>query len=170
MPSAIHSWFQVRFEILVITIPALPSAGLDGIQRDYGLFLRSSRQQMWFIFNTIGADQGPTREKPWHSVIKSDMTVADNTWHTVGVTFDPSVDRVEFYIDGVLRAAEVEKKTPDYNAYGPVSKPCTSLWNLERRAKNHVRGLIYQNMLRTRPENGPPPRTPGETSSSQHNN
>ena len=95
--------------------------GLDGIQRDYGFYLRGAQRQMWFIFNTIEADQNPRREQPWEAVIKSDLSVADGTWHTVGVTFDPDTDRVEFYIDGVLRAVEVETKTPDYNSLGVVS-------------------------------------------------
>ena len=101
-------------------INATSLLGLDGIQRDYGLYLRGIQQQIWFIFNTVEADQNPSREQPYQAVIKTDMTVADNTWHTVGVTFDPSMDRIEFYIDGVLRAVEVETKTPNYNSYGPV--------------------------------------------------
>ena len=88
-------------------------SGRDTVERDYGLYLRGSHDQMWFVFNPIDRSNRPPNEL-YKPVFKLGLGVDDNEWHTVAASFDPANDRVEFFIDGELRAVEIETLNPNY--------------------------------------------------------
>eukprot|EP00117_Sycon_ciliatum_P004794 scpid62290/ scgid9016/ Fibulin-7; Protein TM14 len=90
--------------------------GRDSVERDYGLYLRGTADQMWFVYNPLDRSNSVAESQPWRAVVKQDLAIDDNQWHTVAVTFHPTNGRVEFFVDGELRAVEVEEMQPNYRA------------------------------------------------------
>ena len=69
--------------------------GINDRIRDFGLYLRSSKQTIWVAYGTDGSNPGFRSFVYFYNV-----TVADGYCHSVGAVIDSSSNRVVLYLDG----------------------------------------------------------------------
>lgn len=90
--------------------------GINDQLRDFGLYLRSSRQTIWLAYGSDVNGEG-FRE----IIFFSNVSVADGSYHSVGAVIDSAANRAVLYIDGVA----VANRAPLPST--PVFRPGVSL-------------------------------------------
>lgn len=86
--------------------------GISDRIRDFGLYLRSSRQTVWIAYGTDGVNPGFRSFVYFYNV-----TVADGRCHSVGAVIDSSSNRVVLYVDG--EAIKIQAPLPSVPEFRP---------------------------------------------------
>ena len=77
--------------------------------RDFGLYLRSSKQSVWLAY---GADS--SGEAFREILIFNNVLVADGKCHSVSAVVDSSINRAILYIDGEVTESKSLPSTPEF--------------------------------------------------------
>ncbi len=113
--------------------------GINDRIRDFGLYLRSSRQTIWLAYGTDGNNPG------FRSFIYFyNITLADGVCHSIGAVIDSTSNRAVLYIDG--EAARVHAPLPSVPEFRPnvssnhntVAKCSSEMKGCEKRAMFHI--------------------------------
>lgn len=69
--------------------------GVNDLMRDFGLYLRSSKQTVWLAYGSDGVSPGFREILFFYNV-----TVADGNYHSIAAVIDSSISRAVLYVDG----------------------------------------------------------------------
>lgn len=85
--------------------------GVNDRVRDFGLYLRSTKQTVWLAYGYNDEDNERFRE----ILFFTDVLVADGNCHSVAAVIDSSSNRAVLYIDGNAIGSKVLPSTPEFN-------------------------------------------------------
>ena len=100
--------------------------GINDKMRDFGLYLRSTKRTVWFIYGSDEDGEG------YRDIIFFyDVSVADGNYHSIAAVIDSAANRAILYVDGVVVAQQ--SPLPKVPAFRPgVSKYMDCLMKNDR--------------------------------------
>lgn len=87
--------------------------GINDQLRDFGLYLRSSRETIWLAYGATETSDGFR-----HFIFFYNITLADGRCHSIAATIDSFSDRAVLYVDGeAVRIHAPLPGVPDFRPY-----------------------------------------------------
>jgi hypothetical protein len=117
--------------------------GLNDRVRDFGLYLRSSKQTVWLAYgysdnDDAGDDDNDSRFR--EILFFTDVLVADGSCHSVASVIDHSLNRAVLYIDGKAVGSKTLPSTPEFlpefNTLYVGGRPSTGLFRFKGNISN----------------------------------
>ena len=81
--------------------------GVNDQFRDFGLYLRSSKQQVWVPYRTVGGSRD--------IIIFNNVLLDNTTFHSIAVVVDSVNSRCVLYIDGDVESSKPLIGAPEFN-------------------------------------------------------
>lgn len=89
--------------------------GVNDRVRDFGLYLRSSRQTVWLAYGYADEDAGEDESSRFREILFfTNVLVADGKCHSVASVIDHSINRAVLYIDGKAAGSKTLPSTPEF--------------------------------------------------------
>jgi hypothetical protein len=115
--------------------------GLNDRVRDFGLYLRSSRQTVWLAYGYTDAENEEDEASRFREILFfTDVLVADGSCHSVASVIDHSVNRAVLYVDGKAVGSKALPSTPEFlpefNTLYVGGRPSTGLFRFKGSISN----------------------------------
>ena len=81
--------------------------GVNDQFRDFGLYLRSTKQQVWVPYRTVGGSRD--------IIIFDDVLLDNSTFQSIAVVVDSVNNRCVLYIDGAVERSKSLIGRPEFN-------------------------------------------------------
>ena len=88
--------------------------GVNDRVRDFGLYLRSSKQTVWLAYGYSDSEDGEEASRFREILFFTDVSVADGRCHSVSSVIDHSLNRAVLYIDGKAFDSKTLPSTPEF--------------------------------------------------------
>ncbi len=83
--------------------------GVNDRVRDFGLYLRSSKEQVWVAYGAQDTGEGFRAILYFHGI---DLSSANGTFHSVAAVVDSAASRAVLYVDGVAVSLQAPLPSP----------------------------------------------------------
>ena len=89
--------------------------GVNDRVRDFGLYLRSSKQTVWLAYGYTDEENEENEVSRFREILFfTDILVADGSCHSVASVIDHSLNRAVLYVDGRAAGSKALPSTPEF--------------------------------------------------------